>query len=82
MRRGHRQQPLSEAHLLDDLQRSLNTTEMARRKFRDIATIAGGARLQGFPGRPMKERHVHGDSSLFFEVFTDHEPDHLLLRQA
>ncbi len=71
----------SEAHLLDDLQRSLNATEMARRKFRDIATIAGLV-FQGFPGRPMKERHVRGNSSLFFEVFTDHEPDHLLLRQA
>ncbi len=71
----------SEAHLLIDLQRSLNATEMARRKFRDIATIAGLV-FQGFPGRPMKERHVRGNSSLFFEVFTDHEPDHLLLRQA
>lgn len=71
----------SEAHLLDDLQRSLNATELARRKFRDIATIAGLV-FQGFPGRPMKERHVRGNSSLFFEVFTDHEPDHLLLRQA
>lgn len=71
----------SEAHLLDDLQRSLNATEMARRKFRDIATIAGLV-FQGFPGRPMKERHVRGNSSLFFEVFADHEPDHLLLRQA
>lgn len=71
----------SEAHLLDDLQRSLNATEMARRKFRDIATIAGLV-FQGFPGRPMKERHVRGNSSLFFDVFTDHEPDHLLLRQA
>ncbi len=71
----------SEAHLLDDLQRSLNATEMARRKFRDIASIAGLV-FQGFPGRPMKERHVRGNASLFFEVFTDHEPDHLLLRQA
>lgn len=71
----------SEAHLLDDLRRSLNATEMARRKFRDIATIAGLV-FQGFPGRPMKERHVRGNSSLFFDVFTDHEPDHLLLRQA
>ena len=71
----------SEAHLLDDLQRSLNATEMARRKFRDIASIAGLV-FQGFPGRPVKERHVRGNASLFFEVFTDHEPDHLLLRQA
>lgn len=71
----------SDAHLLDDLQRSLNATEMAKRRFRDIAKIAGLV-FEGFPGRHMKERHVRGNSSLFFEVFSEHEPDHLLLRQA
>jgi len=71
----------SEAHLLDDLQRSLNATEIARRKFRDIASIAGLV-FKGMPGKPVKERHMRGNSSLFFNVFTDHEPDHLLLRQA
>lgn len=71
----------SDEHLLHDLQRSVNATEMARRRFRDIAKIAGLV-FEGFPGRHMKERHVRGNSSLFFEVFTEHEPDHLLLRQA
>lgn len=71
----------SDDHLLDDLQRSVNATEMANRRFRDIAKIAGLV-FEGFPGRYMKERHVRGNSSLFFEVFSDHEPDHLLLRQA
>lgn len=71
----------SETDLLEDLQRSLNATEIARRKFRDIASIAGLV-FKGMPGRPVKERHMRGNSSLFFDVFTDHEPDHLLLRQA
>ncbi len=71
----------SEQHLLDDLQRSLNATELAKRKFRDIASISGLV-FKGMPGRPVKERHMRGNSSLFFEVFTDHELDHLLLRQA
>ncbi len=71
----------SDEHLLPDLQRSVNATEMARRRFRDIAKIAGLV-FEGFPGRHMKERHVRGNSALFFEVFTEHEPDHLLLRQA
>ncbi|MBL7952428.1 MAG: ligase-associated DNA damage response DEXH box helicase [Flavobacteriales bacterium] len=71
----------SEKHLLDDLQRSLNATELARRKFRDIASISGLV-FKGMPGKPVKERHMRGNSSLFFDVFTDHEPDHLLLRQA
>lgn len=67
--------------LLADLQRSLNATEMARRKFRDIASIAGLV-FKGMPGRPLKERHMRANSGLFFDVFREHEPDHLLLRQA
>lgn len=67
--------------LLADLQRSLNATEMAKRKFRDIASIAGLV-FKGMPGRPLKERHMRANSSLFFDVFREHEPDHLLLRQA
>ncbi len=67
--------------LLADLQRSLNATEMARRKFRDIASIAGLV-FKGMPGRPLKERHMRAHSSLFFDVFAEQEPGHLLLRQA
>jgi ATP-dependent Lhr-like helicase len=67
--------------LLSDLQRSLNATEMARRKFRDIASIAGLV-FKGMPGRPLKERHMRANSGLFFDVFREHESDHLLLRQA
>lgn len=67
--------------LLSDLQRSLNATEMAKRKFRDIASIAGLV-FKGMPGRPMKERHMRANSGLFFDVFREHEPEHLLLRQA
>ena len=71
----------SQQDLLSDLQRSLNATEMAKRKFRDIASIAGLV-FKGMPGRPLKERHMRANSSLFFDVFREHEPDHLLLRQA
>jgi ATP-dependent Lhr-like helicase len=67
--------------LLSDLQRSMNATEMAKRKFRDIASIAGLV-FKGMPGRPLKERHMRANSSLFFDVFREHEPEHLLLRQA
>jgi len=71
----------SAEHLLSDLQRSVNATELARRKFRDIASIAGLV-FKGMPGRPVKERHMRADSGLFFDVFHEHEPEHLLLRQA
>jgi ATP-dependent Lhr-like helicase len=38
--------------------------------------------FKGMPGRPLKERHMRANSSLFFDVFREHEPEHLLLRQA
>lgn len=68
-------------HLLGDIQASINSNEMARRKFRDIATIAGLV-FTGFPGAAKADRHLQSSSQLFFEVFTEQEPNHLLLRQA
>ncbi|WP_347052599.1 ligase-associated DNA damage response DEXH box helicase [Flavobacterium olei] len=64
-----------------DLQKSLNSTEMARRKFRDIAVIAGLV-FTGMPGKMVKTKHLQSGSQLLFEVFRDFEPDNLLLHQA
>lgn len=64
-----------------DLQKSLNATEMARRKFRDIAVIAGLV-FTGFPGKIIKTKHLQSSSQLIFEVFRDYEPDNLLFQQA
>ena len=68
-------------HLHQDLQQSLNATEMARRKFRDIAVIAGLV-FTGYPGKVVKTKHLQSSSQLIFEVFRDYEPDNLLFRQA
>ena len=72
---------LSTDNLSDDIYRSANITEMARRRFRNIASIAGLI-FQGYPGKEAKTRHVQASSELFFSVFTDHDPDNLLLREA
>lgn len=64
-----------------DLQKSLNSTEIARRKFRDISVIAGLV-FTGMPGKPVKTKHLQSGSQLLFEVFRDYEPDNLLLQQA
>ncbi|AWI24688.1 ligase-associated DNA damage response DEXH box helicase [Flavobacterium pallidum] len=64
-----------------DLQHSLNATEMARRKFRDIAVIAGLV-FTGYPGQLIKTKHLQSSSQLLFAVFRDYEPDNLLLQQA
>jgi ATP-dependent Lhr-like helicase len=67
--------------LLDDIQQSLNANEMARRRFRDIAHI-GGLIFTGYPGQPVKNRHLQASSSLLFDVFTEYDPKNLLVRQA
>ncbi len=68
-------------NLLEDIQHSLNANEMARRRFRDIAHI-GGLVFSGYPGQQVKNRHLQASSSLLFEVFSEYEPDNLLVRQA
>jgi ATP-dependent Lhr-like helicase len=67
--------------LLQDIQRSVNNTEMAKRKFRDIAVI-GGLIFQGMPGEKKKARHLQASASLLFNVFSEYDADNLLLRQA
>lgn len=71
----------STENLLTDIQHSLNATEMAKRRFRDIAHIAGLV-FTGFPGKSMKSRHLQASTSLLFDVFSEYEGDNVLLRQA
>lgn len=68
-------------NLSQDIQASINSAEMAKRKFRDIASIAGLI-FKGFPGKQKKDRHLQSSSQLFFQVFNDYEPNNLLLLQA
>ncbi len=71
----------SEDNLYEDIQRSVNAGEMARRKFRDIAVI-GGLIFQGMPGEFVKQKHLQSSASLLFNVLSEYEPNSLLLRQA
>lgn len=71
----------SSGDLLNDIRHSVNSTEMARRRFRDIAVI-GGLIFQGMPGEKVKARHLQSSASLLFNVFSEYEPGNILLRQA
>lgn len=71
----------SPKNLGEDIVSSINATEMARRKFRDIACISGLV-FQGFPGKYTANKHLQSSASLFFSVFSDYDPHNLLLRQA
>ncbi len=75
------QQLFSTDDLLLDIQKSVNATEMARRKFRGISVIAGLI-FRGFPGAGVKNKHLQSSSSLLFTVFSDYDPKNLLLKQA
>ena len=68
-------------NLFSDIQKSVNSAEMARRKFREIAMI-GGLIFQGYPGEQKKARHLQASASLLFNVFAEYDPKNLLLRQA
>ena len=68
-------------NLDDEIAESINSTEMAKRRFREIAAIAGLI-FQGFPGKPITGRHLQASSQIIFDVFSEYEPDNLLLEQA
>ena len=72
---------LTKKYLNDDIERSINISEMSRRRFRDIAVISGLV-FQGFPDKPIKSKHLQSGSQLFYNVFKDYEPDNLLYQQA
>jgi len=72
---------LSTENLLEDILASLNSSELARRQFREIARVAGLI-FQGYPGSKKTARQVQTSSGLLFDVFTKYDPENLLLEQA
>ncbi|MGE1173667.1 ligase-associated DNA damage response DEXH box helicase [Pseudomonas sp. BW7P1] len=72
---------LGPENLLHDVLASLNAGELALRRFREIARIAGLV-FAGYPGAPKSTRQVQASSGLFFEVFKQYDADNLLLAQA
>ena len=70
-----------EADLLGDVLESLNSSELALRRFREIARIAGLV-FQGFPGAPRSTRQLQASAGLFYEVFRKYDAGNRLLAQA
>ena len=71
----------STTDLLPDVIASLNASELAQRRFREIARIAGLV-FNGFPGASKSAKQLQASSSLFFEVFRKHDAGNLLLTQS
>jgi ATP-dependent Lhr-like helicase len=72
---------LEPADLAAELMECLNSANLARRSFRDIARIAGLIQ-PGFRGADKPMRHVQASSEMFFDVFSEFDPGNLLLEQA
>ncbi|MBP8309141.1 MAG: ligase-associated DNA damage response DEXH box helicase [Burkholderiaceae bacterium] len=77
----HDKSLFEDGDLLADVLASLDAGELAQRRFREIARIAGLV-FQGFPGAHKSARQVQASSGLFFEVFRQHDAGNLLLAQA
>jgi ATP-dependent Lhr-like helicase len=75
------QRAFSGTDLLHDVLASLNSSELAQRRFREIARVAGLVST-GYPGQPKSTRQLQASSALFFEVFRKYDAGNLLLTQA
>ena len=71
----------SPGHLEHDIVASLNASELAARRFREIARVSGLI-FQGHPGQQKSARQLQASSGLFYEVFRKHDTGNLLLAQA
>jgi ATP-dependent Lhr-like helicase len=68
-------------NLMHDVLESLNASELARTRFREIARVAGLV-TTGYPGQRKSARQLQASSSLFYEVFRKYDRGNLLLSQA
>lgn len=69
------------AALLHEVLASLNASELAQRRFREIARVSGLI-YQGYPGEKRSSKQLQASSSLFWEVFRKYDPGNRLLQQA
>lgn len=75
------QRLLTTENLRNDLLASMNATEMARRQFGEICRVAGLV-FHGYPGAPVRTKHLKASSHLLFNVFHEYETNNLLVQQA
>jgi ATP-dependent helicase Lhr and Lhr-like helicase len=72
---------LDGSQLMADVLASLNSSELSRRRFREIARVAGLV-FTGYPGAPKSTKQLQASSSLFYDVFRKYDSGNLLLSQA
>ncbi len=68
-------------NLDEDLENAINFSELTKRRFKNIAQISGLVN-QNNPTKTKSSSQLQISSSLFYDVFTRYEEDHLLIKQA
>ena len=68
-------------NLEEDLENAINFSELTKRRFKNIAQISGLVN-QNNPTKTKSSSQLQISSSLFYDVFTRYEEDHLLIKQA
>jgi ATP-dependent Lhr-like helicase len=68
-------------NLMEDIEHSINQGELAKRKFREIATISGLV-FHGYPGKKISNKHLQASSSVIYNVFEEYDKNNLLIKQA
>ena len=61
----------------EDLENAINFSELTKRRFKNIAQISGLVN-QNNPTKTKSTSQLQISSSLFYDVFTRYEEDHLL----
>ncbi|WP_226858588.1 ligase-associated DNA damage response DEXH box helicase [Diaphorobacter aerolatus] len=72
---------LSGDHLEADLQAAINFSELARKRFKEIAQIAGLVTTR-MPGSRIPDRQLQVSAGLLFDVLSKYDAEHILLRAA
>ncbi len=67
--------------LIDDILASVHISELMRRRFRDVARVAGFIH-PGVPWEKKSARQVQASASLLYDVFSRYDPANPLLQQA
>lgn len=68
-------------NLAHDLQAAVNFAELARKRFKEIAQIAGLVSTRA-PGSRTSNRQLQVSAGLLYDVLLKYDPDHILLKQA
>ncbi|MGL5081084.1 MAG: ligase-associated DNA damage response DEXH box helicase [Microcoleaceae cyanobacterium] len=71
----------SPKNLTERIKASLNISELTQRRFRNIAQVSGLV-FNGYPSARKTSGQLQVSASLLYEVFSQYEPENLLLQQA